>query len=197
MSILKKIVEFIRAKLFTTMANNLTVEDQYASAASKLIDKITQLKVAHEKSKNEEIRVRRLAKEKDGAAVKKEKEIRALMAQGVDVTTHAKLGILYRRTASALHQKADDYKGMRSEIEAKVVELDDAREDLATKLELIRETRAANDLGVASAEDVIEIAGLAKIDVEDTLMRVETFNGTQHGTETTSVDIQEYLDSLK
>ena len=197
MSILKKIVEFIRAKLFSAMENNLTVEQQYSAAASKLIDKITQLKTAHEKSKNEEVRVRRLAKEKEASAEKKEKEIRALMSQGVDVTTHAKLGILYRRTASALHKKAEDYKGMRSEIEAKVVELDDARIDLGAKLELIRETRAANDLGIASAEDVIEIAGLAKIDVEDTLMRVETFNGTQTGTETTSVDIQEYLDSLK
>lgn len=197
MSILKKIVEFIRAKLGTAIANNTTVEDQYTHGANLIIDKIKQLKISHVKSINEEKRIRALADEKNALALSREKEIRRLLVEGVDVTTHAKLGLLYRRTAEALIKKADDYVGMRKEIEAKVVELDDKRLDLAVKLEYIRETRSANALGIATAEDVIEIASLAKVEVEDTLMKVETFNSSIPGTETTSADVADYIASLK
>lgn len=50
---------------------------------------------------------------------------------------HAKLGLLYRRTAEQLTTKADGYAEMRIEIAKKVVELDDARQELAVKLEYI------------------------------------------------------------
>ena len=43
MNTLKKLVEFIRSKLGTAMAQNLSIEDQYTKAASTLIDKITEL----------------------------------------------------------------------------------------------------------------------------------------------------------
>ncbi|MFP9035556.1 hypothetical protein, partial [Enterococcus faecalis] len=89
------------------------------------------------------------------------------------------------------------YAEMRIEIAKKVVELDDARQELAVKLEYIRETRAANALGISTADDVVEIAALTKVDIEDTLARVETFNGNISGVETTSADVQEYINSLK
>ncbi|UJD05522.1 hypothetical protein PWKp16_00175 [Klebsiella phage PWKp16] len=197
MAILKKLVAFIRAKLGTFVAKNTTVEDQYTEAANILIDKITQLRVSHVKSVNEEKRILALAIEKDKLAESKEKEIRRLIAENMNVETHAKLGLLYRRTASALREKAAGYAGMREEIERKVVELDDARLDLAVKLEYIRETRSAADLGISSADDVIELASLAKVSVDDITMKVETFNGAEPGTTTTTADVQEYLASLK
>ena len=86
---------------------------------------------------------------------------------------------------------------MRAQIEETVVKLDDQRLDLAVKLEYIRETRNASALGITSADDVIEIAELAKVDVQDIMMKVETFSGTQPGIETTTADVQEYLESLK
>lgn len=197
MAILKKLVAFIRAKLGTFVAKNTTVEDQYTEAANILIDKITQLRVSHVKSVNEEKRILALAIEKDKLAESKEKEIRRLIAENMNVETHAKLGLLYRRTAAALREKAAGYAGMREEIERKVVELDDARLDLAVKLEYIRETRSAADLGISSADDVIELASLAKVSVDDITMKVETFNGAEPGTTTTTADVQEYLASLK
>lgn len=197
MAILKKIVEFIRAKLGSFVARNVTVEDQYTQAANLLIDKITMLRTSHVKSVNEEKRIRALAAEKVTLAESKEKEIKRLMANGQPVGTHAKLGLLYRRTSEALLKKADEYVGMRNEIEAKVVELDDARQDLAVKLEFIRETRSAAALGVATAEDVTEIAALAKVAVDDTLMKVDTFHTAEPGTVTTEADVEEYLASLK
>ncbi|QFR56938.1 hypothetical protein [Klebsiella phage vB_Kpn_P545] len=162
-----------------------------------MIDKITQLRVSHVKSVNEEKRILALAIEKDKLAESKEKEIRRLIAENMNVETHAKLGLLYRRTAAALREKAAGYAGMREEIERKVVELDDARLDLAVKLEYIRETRSAADLGISSADDVIELASLAKVSVDDITMKVETFNGAEPGTTTTTADVQEYLASLK
>lgn len=197
MNTLKKLVEFIRTKLGTAMAKNLTVEEQYNAAADKLITQIKELKTASVKSIDEEKRIRELVIEKNKQAASKEREIRKLLAEGQDVTMHAKLGLLYRRTAEQLNTKADGYAAMRIEIARKVVELDDARQNLAIKLEYIRETRAANALGISTADDVIEIAALTKVDIEDTLTRVETFNGTPAGVETTSADVQEYINSLK
>lgn len=197
MNTLKKLVEFIRSKLGTAMAKNLSIEDQYTQAASTLIDKITELQTAHVKSVNEEKRIRALADEKDQLAASKEREIRKLIADGADVQVHAKLGLLYRRTAKQLRKKADDYVEMRNEIKLKVKELDDSRQELAVKLEYIRETRKVSALGIATADDVVEIAALTKIDIEDTLMRVETFKGPQVGVDTTSADIEEYINSLK
>ncbi|AND75807.1 hypothetical protein [Escherichia phage vB_EcoM-E33] len=197
MNTLKKIVEFIRSKLGTAMAQNLSIEDQYTKAASTLIDKITELQTAHVKSVNEEKRIRALANEKDQLAASKEREIRKLIAEGADVQVHAKLGLLYRRTATQLRKKADDYIEMRNEIKLKVKELDDSRQELAVKLEYIRETRNMAALGIATADDVVEIAALTKIDIEDTLMRVETFKGPQVGMDTTSADIEDYINSLK
>lgn len=196
MSILKKIFEFIRTKLGTAIAKNTSVEDQYTLGANRIIDEITKLRTTHVKSVNEEKRLRTLAKEKDSLAESKEREIRNLHQQGVDVTTHAKLGLLYRRTSAALTAKADEYVGMRAQIEETVVKLDDQRQDLAVKLEYIRETRNASALGISSADDVIEIANLAKVDVDAIIMKVDTFSGAQPGTETTSADVEEYLASL-
>lgn len=197
MNTLKKLVEFIRSKLGTAMAKNLSVEDQYTKAANTLIDKITELQTVHIKSVNEEKRIRSLANDKDQLAASKEREIRKLMAEGVDVNFHAKLGLLYRRTAEQLRKKADSYIEMRKEIERKVVELDDSRQELAVKLEYIRETRSVSAMGISTAEDVIELAALTKVDIDDTLMRVETFKGPQVGIDTTSADIEDYLASLK
>lgn len=197
MAILKQIIAFIRAKLGTFVTRNTSVEDQYTGAANTIIDKITQLRNSHVLSINEEKRIRKLASEKVTLAESTEKEIRRLLAAGQKVGTHAKLGLLYRRTAEALLAKADEYITMRIEIEQRVVELDDTRKDLAVKLEYIRETRSAAALGVATAEDVVEIAALTKVAVEDTLMKIETFHGTEPAMVATESDVEEYLANLK
>ena len=86
---------------------------------------------------------------------------------------------------------------MLTEIETTVVALDDQREDLKVKLEYIRETRAANSMGLDNVADIIESASLMKVDVQTTLSRIDTFNTTPVGIETTTADLQEYLESLK
>ena len=53
MSILKKLVEFIRSKFGTFVAQNTSVEDQYTTAANRIIDEITKLRTTHVKSVNE------------------------------------------------------------------------------------------------------------------------------------------------
>ena len=54
MSILKKLVEFIRSKFGTFVAQNTSIEDQYTMAANRIIDEITKLRTTHVKSVNEE-----------------------------------------------------------------------------------------------------------------------------------------------
>ncbi|BBC78195.1 Hypothetical protein KNT65_gp147 [Escherichia phage EcS1] len=200
MSILKKIVEFIRSQLSFFMTKHTTIEQQYAEAANKIIDKINQLRKRYATSKKEISRLKALADEKDQNAASKEREIRHLMQTQptVDVTTHAKLGLLYRRTAAALRTKASELVAMQEEIERTTVALDDQRADLAVKLEFIRESNAANSMGLSTADDIIETAELAKVDVDTIISRIDTFNGSNAtGVESTSADLAEYLESLK
>ena len=199
MSILKKLVEFIRAKLGTFVARNTTIEDQYTRAANSIIDEIHKLRTRFVTAEREIKAKRDLAAENDAKAESKEKEIRHIMANNPaqDVTTLAKLGLLYRRTAAALRSKAQELEEMKLEITKTVVALDDQRQDLAVKLEYIRETQKANSMGLDTGADIIESAELAKVDVQTIISRIDTFNTTPAGVETTSADVAEYLESLK
>lgn len=198
-TILKKIVAFIRLKLGTFVTRNTTVEDQMTQAAERIISEVHKLKTRHVTANKEITTKRAQADEKDKQAESKEKDIRFILSQNpdADVTTHAKLGLLYRRTAQALRLKADELKAMIVQIEDTVVALDEQRQDLKVKLEYIRETRNANSMGLDNMSDIVESAELMKVDVETTLTRIDTFNTTPVGIETTSADLAEYLASLK
>ncbi len=197
---LKKIVEFIRAKLGTFTARNTSVEDQYTAAANRLIDEIHKLRTRYETSKAEKVRLTKAANDKRERQASKEKEIKHFMATEPDrdLTMHVKLAILYRNTAAALDKKAAEIDGIQASIKEAVVKLDDERQNLSVKLEFIRESRAVNSMGIDSVEDVILSSGLTSVDVETILRRVDTFNGEQVPAEVqaTSADVAEYLASL-
>lgn len=198
---LKKIVEFIRAKFATFASRNTSVEDRYNQAANSLIDEIHKLRTRFETSKAEKVRLTKLAREKRQREESKQKEIKHLLATDptVDVTVHAQLAILYRNTAKALDKKAAEIDDIQKSIKEAVVELDNQRQNIAVKLEFIREARSVNSMGIDSVEDVVLSAGLTNVDVETILRRIDTFNGEQIPTEvqTTSADVAEYLASLK
>lgn len=195
MKTLKNLWNFISTKLNSFFKKNLSAQDQMTAAAETLISEIKRLKTVFAKSETEEKRIRALVVEKTKQAAAKDEEIKRLVKEGLPVTTHAKLAILFRRTADALLAKADDLVTMRGEIAKAVVEMDNQRQDLAVKLEYIRETKAANELGITCTDDVVELAALTKIDIEDTMMRIETFNGDRQ-TEVTSAEVQNYINSL-
>lgn len=198
---LKKIVEFIRAKFATFASRNTSVEDRYNQAANSLIDEIHKLRTRFETSKAEKVKLIKLAAEKRQREEQKQKEIKHLLATDptVDVTVHAQLAILYRNTAVALDKKAAEIDDIQKSIKEAVVELDNQRQNIAVKLEFIREARSVNSMGIDSVEDVVLSAGLTNVDVETILRRIDTFNGEQIPTEvqTTSADVAEYLASLK
>lgn len=199
MKTIKSVLNFVRSKISTAVAKNITVEDQYTDAANQLIDKIKSLRQRYVTSKSEITRLEDLAKQKDQQGASKEREIRALLADNKDanVVTHAKLGLLYRRTAEALRVKTVKLVEMQSQIAQTVVELDEQRQDIAVKLEFIRESKAANSMGLDTSESVVELAELTKIDIDTILMRVDTFNGSDPAMTTTSADVTDYINSLK
>lgn len=198
---LKKIVEFIRAKFATFASRNTSVEDRYNQAANSLIDEIHKLRTRFETSKAEKVKLTKLAAEKRQREESKRKEIKHLLETDptVDVTVHAQLAILYRNTAAALDKKAMEIDDIQKSIKEAVVELDNQRQNIAVKLEFIREARSVNSMGIDSVEDVVLSAGLTNVDVETILRRIDTFNGEQIPTEvqTTSADVAEYLAALK
>lgn len=198
---LKKIVEFIRAKFATFASRNTSVEDRYNQAANSLIDEIHKLRTRFETSKAEKVKLTKLAAEKRQREEQKQKEIKHLLSTDptVDVTVHAQLAILYRNTAVALDKKAVEIDDIQKSIKEAVVELDNQRQNIAVKLEFIREARSVNSMGIDSVEDVVLSAGLTNVDVETILRRIDTFNGEQIPAEvqTTSADVAEYLASLK
>lgn len=200
MSIIKKLLTFISTKLGTFISRNTTIEDQYTKAANRIIDQIDQLRKRFVTAGTQRADLLALASVKDSSADSKEREIKHIMktSPSTDVTTHAKLGLLYRRSAHALRAKAAELDSMQDEIKVKVNSLDSQREDLAVKLEFIRESNSANSMGISTVADVIETAELAKIDVDTIISRIDTFNGKNAtGIESTSADVAEYLNSLK
>ena len=199
MAILKKLVAFIRAKLGTFMSKNLTVEDQYIQAADSIIDEVHKLRTRHVTASTDIRQLGEKAAEKIAAAESIEKDIRHTLKNdpNADVTSKAKLGILNRRMADAFQNKVQELISMKSEIERSVVELDDVRKDLQTKLEVYRMQREANSMGLGTSEDVIESAALSKIDVETHITRIKTFNSEPAVSTTTSADIDEYLAGLR
>lgn len=199
MELLKSIIEFLRTKFGTFVNKNTTVEDQYIKAGNTILNEIQKLQTRWVTAGREITEKHRQAKEKDELAAQKERQIKFALGQNssADVTLDAKLGLLYRRTATALRGKADELAEMRSEIEGTVVQLDDERNKIKSALEFIKATKDVDSLGLDSMADVIESAGLTKVDVEATLRRIDTFNTKPAGIETTSADVAEYLESLK
>lgn len=199
MSTLKKLVAFIRAKLTSFMSRNLSVEDQYIQAAESVIDEVHKLRTRHVTATTDIRDFEKRRDEKVAAAESVEKDIRYRLSQSAeaDVTTQAKLGILHRRMAEAFDTKIVELRNMKIEIEKSVVDLDDVRKDLQSKLEVYRVQREANALGLGTAEDVIDSANLSKIDVETHITRIQTFNSEPTNAVTTSADIAEYLANLQ
>lgn len=195
MKFIKTIIEYIKNKPIFATNKTTSNEERYTIAANRIIDEITKLEKAHTKSINEEKRLRKMAEEKLADANKKDREIRAKIKNGMPVETLAKLAILYRRSSDVLTKKADDLVEMRIEIAKTVVELDNTRQDLAAKLELIRATKSAEELGIVSADDVVELASLTKIDINDIMMRIETFGG-EKTVEVNDFEVESYIKSI-
>lgn len=197
---LKKIVEFIRAKFSTFAARNTTLEDQYTMAANRLIDEIHKLQTRFETSKSEKVKLLKLAEEKRAAQASTDKQIRHLRQTQpeTDLSTHVKLAILYRNTSAALEKKAAEIDGIQESIKSAVVKLDDERQALAVRLTYIREVKSVDSMGIESVEDVMLSAGLTSVDVETILRRVDTFNSEQIPAEikSTDADVAEYMANL-
>lgn len=195
---LKKLIQFLKTKLNAFFNKNVSVEERYAEAANSIIDEITKLRIAREKSINEEKRVLAVAKEKREKAESRENTIREMIKNGDNnVQTHVKLGLLLRQSEKVLNERAAEYPAMRDKIDETVSELNDTLEDYAVKLEYIRETQAAGTLGISTADDVVESANLVKIEVDEIVMRVKTFSGDVVGSvESTKYDQEQYLKSI-
>ncbi|MGL4521465.1 MAG: hypothetical protein ACRCWQ_02770 [Bacilli bacterium] len=194
---LKKIASFIKTKLSVAIEKNTSLEDQYSEAANLIITQITELRQRHVDATAEESNLYRSIRLKQDQKDKKDKEILSIIANGGKPETHVKLAILYTRTIEAYRARQSELAVMKSSIDRTVVELDEHRQDLAVKLEYVRETQKANAMGINTEDDVIQIAGTTVVNVQDIMMRIETFTpGTTHDTTTTSTDISEYLATL-
>lgn len=193
----KSITNFFKTKTAVAVAKSLSPEDQYTRAASEIIDKITELRTRHLTATQEAKDFRLKAQEKRNQKVQKDNLIKSMQAQSLPVETHVRLAILFQRTADAFDKRALELDTLVGSIETAVVELDNRRQDLSARLELLRESRAAQAMGINTEDDLIQEVGITNINVDDMLMRITTFTSEPEMQTTTSVEIQEYLDSLK
>lgn len=194
----KKIAAFVKTKLSVAVQNSLTVEEQYHAAADELIKKIFELKKRHVTIGTEIGNLEKTRAAKEEQKERKVKEIKFLMKQGTNVETHAKLAMLYARHAEAIAKRIQELLAARDAIDEAVVDLEDRRVDLAVKLELIRETRAAGEMGVSTEDDVFQIAALTSLNVDEVIMRVQTFTGeTVDNAHVSNAEVAEFLESLK
>lgn len=194
----KKIANFVKTKLAVSVQKSLSVEEQYHAAADELIKKIFELKRRHATIGTEIANLEKTRVQKTEQRDRKIKEIKYLMKQGTNVETHAKLAMLYERHAEAITKRIAELQATRNAIDEAVVGLDDRRTDLAVKLELIRESRAAGELGINTEDDVFQLAELTSLDVEEVITRVQTFTGDSiDNSHVTNAEVAEFLERLK
>ncbi len=196
----KKIAEFFKVKAEAAMIKNTSIEEQYQAASLQIIDEIKRLKVRHATSKLNVTKFTKLAEEKDEARAKVDKEIIHLRKTSpeTDVSTRIKLALLHKHSASNYRNQVEEEKAMQLEIEASVRKLDDTKDDLAIRLELIRATEAAREQGMENVAEIVHFTDIAQINVESTLDKVRVLKGDdQTSVSIGSADLADYLAELE
>lgn len=196
----KRIAAFLKVKTDSAMIKNMSVQEQYESAALQIIQEIKKLRQRHVEAKGEIVRFRQIAKQKDEARAKVDSDILTVRKTSpkTDVSTRVKLALIHKHSAVQFRKKADALEEMLVQIEDTVRLYSDKRDDLAIRLELIRETKAAREAGLENVDDVLESAAMLDIDIDTILSEVQVFKGD----DTTAVnigssDMEDYLSQLE
>lgn len=198
-SIWTKLFNFFKTKTEVAIINNISTEEHYQTAALKVIEEIEKLRKRSVEADSDIKRLNNLAGEKDKARESKDKEILALRktSPNTDVSTHVKLALLYKHTAEQFRVKATNLEAMQLQIAQSVVELSDTKDDLAVRLELIRETAKARADGIADVDGVLEATQLTQIDVDTILNKIQVFKGDDTQKVINSVEMDDYLAQLE
>lgn len=175
----KKIAEFFKVKTDSAMIKHTTVQDHYESAALKIIEEIDKLRRRHVEAKGNINRLEQLASDKDTARAKIDRDILELRRTSpeADVSTRIKLALVYKHSADQFRKKAIAEKELMQEIESTVRTLCFKKDDLAVKLELIRERQSASEAGLENVDDIIQSSELVEVDVETILNKIQVFKG--------------------
>lgn len=196
----KKIADFFKTKTECAIIANTSVQDYYESAALKIIAEIKKLKVRHVQARENIVKFNKIADEKDEKRARMDKDILRLRRESpeADASTRVKLALVYKRSAEGFRKQAESESGLLAEIESAVRDLDYQKDDLAIKLELIRETQDARDSGLQNIEDIISSVELVSINVEEMMNKAQVFKGDDMSSTTLgSGEVEDYLAQLE
>lgn len=196
----KKIADFFKTKTECAIIANTSVQDYYESAALKIIAEIKKLKVRHVQARESIVKFNKIADEKDEKRARMDKDILRLRRESpeADASTRVKLALVYKRSAEGFRERAQGEHSLMLEIESAVRDLDYQKDDLAIKLELIRETQDARDSGLQNIEDIISSVELVSINVEEMMNKAQVFKGDDMSSTTLgSGEVEDYLAQLE
>lgn len=193
-----KLLDLFKVKRSAFVAKNMSVEDSLIHAADLVITEITKLSTRYFTAESELADLDQKIEEEKSRHYDKERNLKYLISKNdPSVKDKARLVLLLAKVIKRLEQQRDDKKAlMKSLIEAGK-QLKEQQASLADRLELVRETQRAESMGIVDTSDVNEAVGVTTVKVDDILMRIDTFKGKTLTEEVESVDVEQYLDSLK
>lgn len=195
-----KIADFFKTKAESAIIANTSVQDYYQSAALKIIAEIKKLRIRHVEARENIVKFNKIAEEKDEKRNQMDKDILRLRREApeADASTRVKLALVYKRSAEEFRKQAASESDLLTEIEGAVRDLEYQKDDLAVKLELIRETQNARDAGLQNIEDVISSVELVSINVEEMMNKAKVFKGDDMSpTVLDSGEVADYLAQLE
>lgn len=174
-----KIAEFFKTKANSAIIKNTSVQDHYEAAALKIIAEIKKLKLRHVTARENVSKFTQIADQKDSERARVDKDILRLRRESpeADVSTRIKLALVHKHAAEQFRKKVVQEQDLMTEIESTVRNLDYQKDDLAVKLELIRETQNAREAGLENVDDIIKSVEVVSIDIDEIMNKVQVFKG--------------------
>lgn len=194
---IKKLFAWFNTKSTAAMTKTISAEEQYRAALVTIIDKIKEYREISINAEKKAKELRASASDKRLRVEAIDKEIRAKKAKGFDTTSLARLAVLNVKTIKFLEAKAQELEDSKPKICAAVVALDQKREDLKIQLEIAEELKKAQSLGIETAVNIEFDSQLVNVNIDDTVMRVETFTPTGADVGVSQSEIDEYLENIK
>lgn len=190
---------FVKTKMTSFFAKNTSVEDQLNRAGDMIITEITNLGTRYYTAEAEIARIKKLISAEKERKAEKDREIKGILAKNpeANVTDKARMALLISKIIAKFEAQTAELKEVMESVVSAGKELKVQQQEIASRLELIRETNRANSFGIDTSDDVNEIVGITKTTVEDIMMRIETFKGTKYVETATDIDVEAYIDSLK
>ena len=194
-----KFLDMFKIKRSAIIAKSISPEESLIHAADLVISEIKKLSTRYHTAETEVYTLEKKLRDEKRRHYDKENVLKRLIEKDdPSIKDKARLVILLAKVIKRLEEEISAKRAMMQQLVEAGKQLKAQQESLADRLEYVREMNRAKALGINTEADVKEAVGITTVTVDDILMRIETFSGKNAtGDEIESIDVEDYLNSLK